>query len=106
MRVIPTQQVKAGQPMATKLHNCVNCGAVLTSSFCEYCGTRYDEEMPVEGSFSYIGEGTITIGGETFRCYVGNIEVTPLCVRVGRELDGTMHRPETIYKRKFTLIEV
>ena len=84
---------------------CVNCGAPLHSNKCEYCGTEYGD-APIKGSFapdSYYGE--ITINGETFKCYIGNIEIHNIGTDFERDFDGRMKR-KRITKRKFTLIEV
>lgn len=85
---------------------CVNCGAPLHSNKCEYCGTEYGN-APIKGSFapdSYYGE--ITINGETFRCYIGNIEFNSIDVGSIRDINGNMTGSKVITKRKFTLIEV
>lgn len=85
---------------------CVNCSAPLHSNKCEYCGTEYGD-APIKGSFapdSYYGE--ITINGETFRCYIGDIELSSINVGCVRDINGKLIGNKVITKRKFTLIEV
>ena len=85
---------------------CVNCGAPLHSNKCEYCGTEYGD-APIKGSFapdSYYGE--MTINGESFKCYIGNIEFYNIDVGCGIDINGRLKRSQVITKRKFTLIEV
>lgn len=38
----PNMDVPTIKSMTPKLTNCKNCGAVLHSNRCEFCGTEYD----------------------------------------------------------------
>ena len=39
-RIIQTENIKYSVPL-----NCVNCGAPLTESKCDYCGTKYQIDI-------------------------------------------------------------
>lgn len=87
--------------------NCVNCGAVLHGSRCEYCGTVYSDNS-ISASFEeedWIG--TLSAGGKTYRVYIGEMEASVVCGPLTRRLpNGRLHRDNPVIKRKFTLIEV
>lgn len=88
-------------------HTCISCGAPLKSNKCEYCGAEYGNK-PLQAEFlnnSYKGE--ITVNGETFECYIGNIEFETICSPDSyRDAFGNMHLGRQITKRKITLIEM
>lgn len=88
------------------LTNCVNCGAPLHGSTCEYCGTRYAGDK-VQACF---GEGqaagTLTVGGNEYKVYLGAVDVAPIDGRMWRGWDGQLHRVEGWARHKFTLVEL
>ena len=49
--------------------------------------------------------GKITVNGETFECYIYNIEFRNIDVDFVRDINGRLKR-KIITKRKFTLFEV
>nr|DAG69228.1 MAG TPA: alpha-aminoadipate carrier protein [Caudoviricetes sp.] len=87
------------------LTNCVNCGAPLHGSTCEYCGTRYAGNK-VQACF---GEGqaagTLTVGGNEYKVYLGKMEAFSTEESVGRDLNGQFHRVKGRMVHKFMLIE-
>lgn len=90
-----------------RLYKCVNCGATLTSSVCEYCGTHYDNKVGISGKFDgYSAEGEITIGDETIKCYISEVEWYDLGGHVGRDLNGRITRSPSRFKRRIRLVEV
>lgn len=83
---------------------CINCGAPLTGNKCEYCGTEYGDQGFNGDLDAYSGE--ITVNGQTFRCYIGRIEIFPVCsAGSGRTADGALIANPVATKRKLTLIE-
>lgn len=77
-----------------KRHNvCLNCGAPLTHSTCDYCDTIYGRDFVARGTPNNI---VLVIDGKAINCYIAGIEtqtvVTPDPVTV-------------IRKRKIVLIE-
>lgn len=83
---------------------CINCGAPLHGTKCEYCGTEYGNEGFTGNFAPYIGE--ITVNGEVFRCYISDIEATPVySYNTGRDAAGNLIGEQIATKRKITLIE-
>lgn len=87
---------------------CVNCGAQLTGTKCDYCGTEYDTDsngnVRIKGKMinDYIVE--LEIDGENVRFYVDDIKIHKKTIDVttlGDEKDITL----TKTKRIITLIE-
>lgn len=84
---------------------CINCGAQLTGTKCDYCGTEYDTDfngnVGIKGKMinDYIVE--LEIDGENVRFYVGDIE-THEAIDVST-LEDKKNITQT--KRKITLIE-
>lgn len=88
--------------------NCINCGAPLHGTKCEYCGTEYGEDgRKIRASF---GEndafGTVQIGNQIYSCYISEMEALVIDgPNAGRTIDGRLHRQPIAMKHKFTLIE-
>ena len=88
--------------------NCVNCGAPIDRKLnkCPYCGTPYD----YSGFNASFGNGnalgTISIAGKEYQVYLGDCEVSTIDMECYTDMNGTLHRGNTVKKRKFTLIEV
>lgn len=83
---------------------CINCGAQLTGTKCDYCGTEYDTDsngnVGIKGKMinDYIVE--LEIDGENVRLYVSDIETHTIDVST---LEDKKNITQT--KRKITLIE-
>lgn len=83
---------------------CINCGAQLTGTKCDYCGTEYDTDsngnVGIKGKMinDYIVE--LEIDGENVRLYVSDIETHTIGVST---LEDKKNITQT--KRKITLIE-
>lgn len=84
---------------------CINCGAPLHGCQCEYCGTVYSNE-PFSGSVNDSYTGTITVNGETIRCYISEIEHTYVGDNFYRTIDGKLKRDTFKKYRKITLMEI
>lgn len=84
---------------------CVNCGAEVVGSVCEYCGSHYDGNKITASFDSNQSYGTLTIDGNTFEVYVADIHFYPISTVSGRDINGRLVRPKTAIKRRFTLIE-
>ena len=91
---------------------CVNCGADVSGSKCEYCGTTYERtgsgRNTIKATFS--GDslyGQLLFGKETLKVYIKDMEIrTCEPYNFGRKLDGKIAVDKPIRKRKFTLIEI
>lgn len=85
---------------------CINCGAQLTGTKCDYCGTEYDTDsngnVGIKGKMinDYIVE--LEIDGENVRFYVGDIKTNKEIIDVST-LEDKKNITQT--KRKITLIE-
>ena len=87
--------------------NCINCGAPLRGGKCDYCGTEYNGEGRISAKFDASdGTGIVSIFGKTYQCYVSKMEAEGISLNAGRDMSGRMIRENTIYKHKFTLIEI
>lgn len=86
--------------------NCLNCGAPLTGSKCQYCGTEYKGNGVVADFGKGDWTGTLSVGGNKYSVYIGHIDTEMLDMDCGRTLDGTFVRGNPIIKHKFTLIEM
>lgn len=86
--------------------NCVNCGAILHGNICEYCGTEYNNGV-ISANFS-AGDytGTMKLGDEEIRVYIGSMEGHIVCGGSYRDFEGYLHRSKPQMKRKFTVIEI
>lgn len=85
--------------------NCKNCGAPLHGNKCEYCGTEYNNRE-ITGNIPKIGDmGTLKVGDEEIKVYIGSIKTNGGDVESWRDAEGMLHRTASP-KRKFTLIEV
>ena len=85
--------------------NCVNCGAILQSRKCEYCGTEYSES----GIFANFGKddyfGTMKLGDEEIKVYISHMESNLFSEGCYRDSKGMLHRGKKRMIRKFTVIE-
>lgn len=86
---------------------CVNCGAEVSGSICEYCGTRY-EKGGLLAKFE-VGQrnGKLCIGDKEFNVYLSEVEVEASCgTCFGRDIDGRFHYYPDRTLHKFTLQEL
>lgn len=87
--------------------NCVNCGAPLHGSKCEYCGTEYNSNGITASFYDDNWCGTLEIGGNTYRVYLSHMEAQHISVGcAGRTMDGNIVKPKSRLLHKFTLVEV
>lgn len=87
-------------------NNCINCGAPLHSSKCQYCGTEYGDNGFVCSFDRNKCTGTIRFDGKEYQVYLGRVDGNVIHMDAGRDAEGRMHIDKAIVKRKFTLIEV
>ena len=87
--------------------NCVNCGAPLRGTKCDYCGTEYSKDRSeIKAKFSRDDAfGVIQIDGNEYRVYLARMDAECLYLGTGRNMDGTLCRGKAVLKHKFTLIE-
>lgn len=52
--------------------NCINCGAILTSYKCEYCGTEYEDRKPTNLANVMLSYGITT--EQAMRIFYNNPE--------------------------------
>lgn len=87
--------------------NCINCGAILTSNKCEYCGTEYDldkhNNVNLQGNTINDYTVELVINGEKIKFYIASIDITHN-VDVDRDNDGHLYY-DGKKKRKLTLIQ-
>ena len=90
------------------MKNCINCGAPLHGRKCEYCGTEYTENGNIQAEFdAKDGIGVVNLMGQKYTCYVSKMEANCIDLeQAGRDMSGRLIRGKTIYKHKFTLVEV
>lgn len=86
--------------------NCVNCGAVLHGSICEYCGTKYNNNK-ITASFNQNGyTGTIRIGDKDINVYISSMENNILDYDSWVDENGVINVGKPTIKRKITLTEI
>ena len=85
---------------------CVNCGAEVVGSTCEYCGTHYDGRNVIGVFESNDYSGILKVGDVEYNVYIGEIEINTLYCDVGRDENGRMTNPVVAKKRRFTLVEL
>lgn len=76
----------------------------MQGDVCEYCGTHYKKRQflcNIEDC-----QGILTIGGNTYNVYVGDVEAYLVGVDSYRNADGILMRESPKTKHKFTLIEI
>lgn len=89
------------------MNNCINCGAPLHGSKCQYCGTEYGNNGFVCNFDRNDFTGTIRFDGKEYQVYLGKVEGNMVCCgNSGRDITGRMRLDNPIIKRKFTLIEM
>lgn len=83
--------------------NCINCGAVLHSDKCEYCGTEYT----VDG-FGQINEYKVKLNimGEDKEFYISNIEKHNIYSEAYRNVEGNLVIEKVADKLELKLIEM
>ena len=86
------------------LTNCVNCGAPLHGSKCEYCGTEYNGNNISADFSSDSAFGTLTVSGVMYQVYLSETEISCSC-ESGRSADGRLIKPIMHRTHKFTLVE-
>lgn len=87
-----------------KLKNCINCGAPLTGSRCDYCGTEYSENDSLHIELDQDAyTGVLSYGGKQYNVYLSELEFENDGY-VGRDMLGNCSFCNRTY-RKFTLIE-
>ena len=90
------------------LRNCVNCGAPLHGSVCDYCGTEYNKNGDMVAEFDKeTARGVLKIGDLEYDCYIGKIEIHPVCGgNSGRDMSGRLIRDTVRMIHKFEVVEV
>lgn len=85
---------------------CVNCGAEVVGSVCEYCGSHYEGNRITATFDSDKSFGTLTIDGNTYEVYISEIQYEHLFpIGFPRDVNGRLTPIRVKQKRKFTLIE-
>ena len=85
--------------------NCINCGAVLHGSICEYCGTEYKGDK-IYAEFSKEDyAGTIKIGDSVMKVYISDVELDFIKPKLYLDKNGTIVDGPVKKVRRFTLIE-
>lgn len=88
------------------LTNCINCGAPLCGSKCNYCGAEYDGDK-IKAEFDRAdAQGVLRVGDKEYKVYIGRMEAESAWHNVGRDINGRIRREDVVLKHKFTLIEV
>lgn len=89
--------------------NCINCGAVLTSNKCEYCGTIYetDDKNNVNLQGNTINDYTVELVIEGQKClfYVSEIDIINGEFDAYRDSNGNIYKQQPRKRRKLTLIQ-
>lgn len=82
-----------------------NCGALLTSDVCEYCGTSYLDRKTISTLSNNDKVGVLKIGNEEIRVYLSNCEEVSGRGSSYINANGKIQRGKINKLRKFTLIE-
>lgn len=85
--------------------NCVNCGAILHGSKCEYCGTEYNNGVIAVNFQNSDHTGVLKIGNEEITVYIANIKSRMTELETWCDCNGVLRREIPKTKREFTLIE-
>lgn len=88
------------------ISNCINCGAPLEGRKCSYCGTMYNDSGVVAAFDKDQCTGTLAIGGNEYKVYLGTVEMSIVDEITRRNLEGRVQRTKGREIRKFTLIEM
>lgn len=88
------------------IKNCINCGAPLEGRKCSCCGTVYNDSGVVAVFDKDQCTGTLSIGGNEYKVYLGKMEAFPICERAGRDKEGRYSMKNGRMVHKFTLIEM
>ena len=89
------------------MKNCVNCGAPIAGSKCQYCGTEYNGGA-IKADFSP-GDftGTLTVGGQSYQVYIASMEANLVGgANTGRYASGRLYIDHGRLLHTFTLIEL
>lgn len=85
---------------------CVNCGANVSGSKCEYCGTEYSHEKQIMANFSRNEyKGVIKLGDEEIPVYVESVESSPEIFSY-KDNNGCLRTAMGRKNRKWVLCEV
>ena len=81
--------------------NCINCGAVLHSTKCEYCGTEYKSVLQTGDGFSVEFDenkynGVIRLNGMEYEVYLGDMVIHSVFCDSGRNYEGKLYRDYVI----------
>lgn len=85
--------------------NCPNCGAVITGSKCEYCGTVFETKniINLKGDNFKI---ELNVNGEDILAYISSVQVDYNRIFAGgtnRDITGKLLPDRPIVKRKISL---
>lgn len=83
--------------------NCINCGAPIHNSKCDYCGTEYNLD-----AFGQINEYKIKLNimGKEKEFYISNIEKHSIWLSGNRNLQGHLIHEKICDKLELKLIEM
>ena len=87
------------------ISNCINCGAPLEGRKCSYCGTMYNDSGVVAAFGKDQCTGTLAIGGNEYKVYLGGMEAFYTDESVWRDLNSQLRRVKGRMVHKFMLIE-
>lgn len=89
--------------------NCINCGAILTSNKCEYCGTEYktDKNNNINLKGKTIDDYTVEleINGQVCKFYIADMQVNTMGGETLYGNDGKLKRTTPHTSRKLILVQ-
>ena len=89
------------------IRNCINCGAPITGTKCQYCGTEYSGKAVAANFSDNDYTGVLSVGGNEYKVYISRVETNTIVgENAGRTLDGKVHFDRPKRKHVFTLIEL
>lgn len=88
----------------SKTLNCPNCGAVITGSKCEYCGTVFETKnlINLKGDNFKI---ELNVNGEDILAYISSVQVeyNHIFTDTSRDINGYLLHDRPTVKRKISL---
>lgn len=84
--------------------NCKNCGAVLKSNKCEYCGTEYPDKIFTSCQEDMTDEINRIFSNN--RVYVEEVVREPIILDRGRNENGELVPVKMGYKKTVKLVQV
>lgn len=88
----------------SKTLNCPNCGAVITESKCEYCGTVFETKnlINLKGDNFKI---ELNVNGEDILAYTSSVQVeyNHIFTNASRDINGCLLCDRPAVKRKISL---